>query len=799
MPPLVRRLSATLAAAALVLFAAGPFAHADSIVNTIDTTVDSAQESVTIASGASVVVDFYVNAENLSNDANGCNATGAEKATATVSVPAGVSASPTTVVFSGCGSNASVPVKFTSTSPGTYVIGISQVTGGKPGSTWNLAPAEFTLIVTGDTTPPMISYVVNPSSPNGNSGWYTSTVSVSWSVTDPESAVTKTGCVNQTITADQDATIYSCSASSAGGSAGPVAVTIKRDATGPTVTWTGGPAEGGSYVYGAVPAAPMCAAVDALSGPGSCSVNGYSADAGTHTMTASASDVAGNPATASRTYTVTKATSTVNLTCPASVTYDGSPQEPCTATVTGAGGLDDSVSVTYTNNTNAGTATASASYAGDANHEPSSNSTSFEITKAASTVTVTCAAGPFVYSGAAHEPCSATVTGVGGLDQALTVTYANNTNAGTATASASYAGDPNHEPSSDSTSFEISKASSTVTVICPSNVVYTGSAQTPCSATVSGVGSDVTQDVTWVYSDNVNAGSASATATYAGDANHEGSSGSSTFTIDKAPSTVTVTCPTSVVYTGTAYEPCTATATGAGGLDESLVVSYSDNVNAGSATASATYAGDANHTGSTGSSTFTIDKASSTVTVTCPTSVVFTGSPITPCTATATGVGGLSLPLTVTYTANTAVGTATASASYAGDANHLGSTGSATFQIAAWTLSGFYQPVDMSGVWNVVKNGSTVPLKFEVYAGPTELTDVSVVSTFTVKSVSCPGTTAVNDDIELTTTGGTQLRYDSTGGQFIQNWQTPKRPGTCWIVTMTTDDGSSLSANFKLK
>ena len=55
------------------------------------------------------------------------------------------------------------------------------------------------------------------------------------------------------------------------------------------------------------------------------------------------------------------------------------------------------------------------------------------------------------------------------------------------------------------------------------------------------------------------------------------------------------------------------------------------------------------------------------------------------------------------------------------------------------------------------------------------------------------------DDIELVTTGGTNLRYDSAAGQFIQNWQTPKKPGTCYTVTMTTDDGSKISANFILK
>jgi PKD domain len=119
------------------------------------------------------------------------------------------------------------------------------------------------------------------------------------------------------------------------------------------------------------------------------------------------------------------------------------------------------------------------------------------------------------------------------------------------------------------------------------------------------------------------------------------------------------------------------------------------------------------------------------------------------------------------------------------------------YTVKAWTLSGFYQPVDMSGVWNTVKGGSTVPLKFEVFAA-NELTEVGVVNTFMQQKVACGGT-ALEDAIEVVSTGGTSLRYDSIAGQFIQNWQTPKLPGACYVVTMTTDDGSSLMANFKLK
>jgi hypothetical protein len=47
----------------------------------------------------------------------------------------------------------------------------------------------------------------------------------------------------------------------------------------------------------------------------------------------------------------------------------------------------------------------------------------------------------------------------------------------------------------------------------------------------------------------------------------------------KAPSNTQVTCPTSVVYTGSALSPCTASVTGAGGLSQSLSVGYSNNTN----------------------------------------------------------------------------------------------------------------------------------------------------------------------------------------------------------------------------
>jgi hypothetical protein len=129
-------------------------------------------------------------------------------------------------------------------------------------------------------------------------------------------------------------------------------------------------------------------------------------------------------------------------------------------------------------------------------------------------------------------------------------------------------------------------------------------------------------------------------------------------------------------------------------------------------------------------------------------------------------------------------------------------TTTATANITAWTVSGFYHPVDMSGVINTVKNGSTVPLKFEIFADGDELTDVSAVNSVTHAQVAC--NTNTQDAIEevVTTSGGSVLRYDAMSGRFIGNWQAPRGSsvvGKCYRVTVTAADGSPIAAFFKMK
>ena len=187
---------------------------------------------------------------------------------------------------------------------------------------------------------------------------------------------------------------------------------------------------------------------------------------------------------------------------------------------------------------------------------PTTASGAGQITKADSTTVITCPVSA-TYTGSAITPCTVAVTGAN-LSLTPTPDYSNNINVGTATASYTYAGDANHNGSSDSKTFEITKADSTTVITCPVSATYTGSAITPCTVAVTGANLSLTP--TPDYSNNINVGTATASYTYAGDANHNGSSDSKTFEITKADQTITWSNPAAIVY-GTALSATQLNAT----------------------------------------------------------------------------------------------------------------------------------------------------------------------------------------------------------------------------------------------
>lgn len=84
-----------------------------------------------------------------------------------------------------------------------------------------------------DATPPVITPTIVGDL--GADGWYTSNVGVTWAVVDNESAATKSGCDDLTLTANQTEQTYTCSATSAGGTTSQ-SVKIKIDKSVPTVS-----------------------------------------------------------------------------------------------------------------------------------------------------------------------------------------------------------------------------------------------------------------------------------------------------------------------------------------------------------------------------------------------------------------------------------------------------------------------------------------------------------------------------------------------------------------------------------
>lgn len=179
-----------------------------------------------------------------------------------------------------------------------------------------------------DSTPPVI--VPEVKGALGNNGWYRSNVTVSWSLTDPESGIaSSTGCNTVTLTADTAGTTLTCLATNGAGLSTSDSVTIKIDRRPPVIA--GMPGSGDCTLWPPnhklVPVASVTAA-DALSGiaPGSFSVTGTSNPANgqvvitsasgqfnvqlgadkdeVYTLRATASDLAGNVATVTAICTV---------------------------------------------------------------------------------------------------------------------------------------------------------------------------------------------------------------------------------------------------------------------------------------------------------------------------------------------------------------------------------------------------------------------------------------------------------------------------------------------------------------
>ncbi|MBI3630787.1 MAG: DUF5011 domain-containing protein [Candidatus Sungbacteria bacterium] len=327
----------------------------------------------------------------------------------------------------------------------------------------------------------------------------------------------------------------------------------------------------------------------------------------------------------------------------------------------------------------------------------------------------------------------------------------------------------------------VTKADSTTVVTFEAGpYVYRGTAFT-ATGEVTGAGG-LDEPVAVVYSGNCTNVSVTdgctGTATYAGDANHNGSTGSASITITQAPSTVTVDCTVGApfTYTGVAQTPCTASATGVGmsPVDVTGSLIYSNNVHASTATADASWAGDTNHTGNTGSGSFIIGQA--ILTVTASSASVLQGAPMPTFTP---GYSGF-----VTSETASVLDTAPTCSASVADTNTPGdyptncSGGVDTdysFNYVAGTLhvyslefafKGLFSPLTTT-LKNFQKN-STIPVKFALniglgnfYGGDATL-DIYDETTQTWTAATSGGGSNV----------GNHFRYDAAAGQYVFNLST---------------------------
>jgi hypothetical protein len=100
--------------------------------------------------------------------------------------------------------------------------------------------------------------------PLGNAGWYTGDVTVEWEVVDA-TILTTSGCEDAAVVSDTVGVTFTCSATSWGGTAS-ASVTVKRDATPPSVTCEPSPAILRPPLGQLVPVEVEVAVTDATSG-----------------------------------------------------------------------------------------------------------------------------------------------------------------------------------------------------------------------------------------------------------------------------------------------------------------------------------------------------------------------------------------------------------------------------------------------------------------------------------------------------------------------------------------------------
>jgi hypothetical protein len=545
-----------------------------------------------------------------------------------------------------------------------------------------------------DATPPVIT--PNVTGTLGDNGWYTSNVGVSFSVSDPESAITSqsAGCAGGSVISDTTGVTFTCAATSAGGS-DTKSVTIKRDATKPVIT--------------------RDATADSCAVPGT---NGWCR--GTQTAGFSASDLTSGLVGQSSPYKFTKSTGT-----------NGSAVQISSGTIkdnagNGADAIDagpfkiDSVAPSI-----------------DGSASPAANSDGWNNTDV--TVSFTCSD---TGGSGVSDTCgpNATLTNEG-RDQSVT-----------------------------------------------GNVL--DDAGNSASKTVSGIKIDKT-------------GPSAPTASFG-----------------PAPSAYTDPSGTkwfkdavSVSYSGST-DPDLNDPRSVPDKSGSGVKSYSANdslSSSGTLNYSGTATDRADNVSDATTGTVKVDAADPLLQVTgCPAGSVAVGSSQSLTVTASDGQSGLKSNPSGTVSLDTdTIGQKSKTVEAEDNVGHKVSQ-TCTYDVD-FDFSGFYQPVDMNGVFNKAKAGSAIPVKFSLdgaprpgsntdgLAGALSAFDTTLNPNPVAVLVACPTSTALIDVIEeVAADSNSGLKYDPAADQWVYVWKTTTvLANSCRQLRVKLADGTTKTANFQ--
>jgi hypothetical protein len=120
---------------------------------------------------------------------------------------------------------------------------------------------------------------------------------------------------------------------------------------------------------------------------------------------------------------------------------------------------------------------------------------------------------------------------------------------------------------------------------------------------------------------------------------------------------------------------------------------------------------------------------------------------------------------------------------------------------SSYSFTGFFAPVDQLPIFNTVKPGSAVPIKWRLlHASALPVSDPASFAGLFSYQINCATSDSLESPVETVAPGGSGLQYLGEGNWQL-NWKTltayPR--GSCRLLELRLSDGTSHYANFKFK